>query len=126
MNQKAYVASQAWFTTLFTLLFSHLLVDNLHFDFIASFLPGLSVALSHFVIILIALMGIPSLAEIRLNQSLKTARKTYIATRDANGASSEVKSACQKAIDDIDLAIIAKSKVKIEACQQDHAESVRS
>lgn len=126
MNQKAYVASQAWFTTLFTLLFSHILVDQMHFDFVASFLPGISVALSHVVIMLIALMGIPTISEIRLNQTLKTARREHIATRDSIGTSEEVKKACQQAIDDIDLAIIAKSKVKIEACQQDHSDSVRS
>lgn len=126
MNQKAYLASQAWFTTLFSLALTHFVVEKWQIAFFSNLVPGISVTLSHGVIILIAMIGIPSLAEVRLNKALKDSRKQNVAIRDAPGTSPEVKSKCQEAIDDIDLAILAKSKVKIEACQNDHAESVKS
>lgn len=126
MNQKAYLASQAWFTTLFSLALTHLVVEKWQITFFSNLVPGISVTLSHGVIILIAMIGIPSLAEVRLNKALKDARKQHVAMKDALGTSPDVKAKCQDAINEIDLAILAKSKVKIEACQQDHAESVKS
>ncbi|MCT6590660.1 hypothetical protein N3553_12280 [Pantoea dispersa] len=126
MNQKAYLASQAWFTTLFSLALTHFVVEKWQIAFFSNLVPGISVTLSHGVIILIAMIGVPSLAEVRLNKALKDARKEHVSLRDALGTSSDVKAKCQAAIDEIDLAMLAKSKVKIEACQHDHAESVKS
>lgn len=126
MNQKAYLASQAWFTTLFSLALTHFVVEKWHIAFFSNLVPGISVTLSHGVIILIAMIGIPSLAEVRLDKTLNDARKKHIAMRDSPGTSPEIRAKCQAAIDEIDLAILAKSKVKIEACQQEHADSVKS
>ncbi|MGG6135552.1 hypothetical protein ACQV2E_06705 [Pantoea allii] len=125
MNQKAYLASQAWFTTLFSLALNHFLVVKLQMAFFTNLVPGVSVTLSHGVILLIALIGIPSLAEIRLTKTLKDARAEYVRILGADGTAGDVKDACEKAIKEIDLAMLAKSKVKIKACQKDHEDSVK-
>ncbi|MGP2500407.1 hypothetical protein ACTUSN_03345 [Pantoea ananatis] len=125
MNQKAYLASQAWFTTLFSLALNHLLVVKLQMAFFSNLVPGVSVTLSHGVILLIALIGIPSIAEVRLIKTLKDSRAEYVAILAADGTSEDVKDECRKAIKEIDLAMLAKSKVKIEACQKDHADSIK-
>lgn len=125
MNQKAYLASQAWFTTLFSLALNHFLVVKLQMAFFTNLVPGVSVTLSHGVILLIALIGIPSLAEVRLTKTLKDSRAEYVRILGADGTAADVKDACEKAIKEIDLAMLAKSKVKIKACQKDHEESVK-
>jgi hypothetical protein len=112
MRSKMYVACQAWCTPLATQVLTSLSSGYTFMKDYNSFIPGVAVTVSHFAILGLSLLNVPSVEEMRVQTEIKSARKKLEKYKKTPGLSLEE-------IAKIDEALLALRNKEIAKCLSD-------
>lgn len=109
MRSKTYVACQAWCTPLATQILTSISSGYPFMKDYNSFIPGVAVTASHFAILGLSLINVPTVEDMRVKVEIKRARKTLESYRKTPGLALEE-------IAKIDEALLALRSKEIAAC----------
>lgn len=117
-TSKSYLAVQAWVAGVVGFSLNSAAetygVMETHQDLLQFAIPGLATAAAYLITLVLALFGLPSLAEAQLSGVIRKRRK-YLERRLKDGSlSSEVKVALQKKLDDLALTELSKYDIELQ------------
>lgn len=114
LQHKQYLALQIWFTSVATWLLGK---ACLHYDLpsdLNTFLPGVSVAISHIIILCLTLLRIPSIEEVRKKNAVSNARKMILAQLKDPNLTDEERQRCQEALSFIRSKEVTRSLAEVD------------
>lgn len=120
-NSKSYLAMQAWFTTLITAGLSNLIDWLPHLAFFKSLAPGAAVGISHFIILAIAFVGLPSLNDVRMKKEIKKARKLILTCLANPDLTAEQIAHYKQCLVDLDNKLLKNINIRIDALTESGA-----
>lgn len=122
---KSYLLCQVWLIPVVNfILESYLASQTLIPVGVKVFLPGLSVGISHLVILLLAYINIPSLSSLMFNQSITKKRKAIQKALNRTGITPEHQKRLENELDLLDLAEFKRYDIEINAAHSLHTKEM--
>ncbi|OIX95585.1 hypothetical protein BFS14_14565 [Serratia fonticola] len=118
IGSKTSLALHAWFTTVITWGFDSILSSFTFYSSFKSFLPGIAVATSYFILIFVSWLSIPSIAEIKLKRCISKSRKS-IKGKLKGKISKAHRAHLNKELESLDLKELEQYEIKFKALSKE-------